>query len=588
MSHALGPFLLRVWLILWIASAAPHALLEALHVPLLRSSAPSLVPHTDGSARSSQPRQFSDYTSPFYVAEISIGTPTQTFKMMIDTSISTVMVSRKGCNGCPPGSPYDAATSSTAANKSIETTKIPYGSGSIDGFISADTIDVGTFSVPKAEFLQATDNTDTLPNAISGILGLAFAATGETTATPFWKALMTAGGISTPQMGFWLSRTVETENGSSEEESAGAFTFGGVNSSLYSGDVDFLGLAAGSTALGLWMLDITTINVGGHSVSITPNATLAMFDTKLNAIYGPESEVRAIYAAIPGSSEPVETIFQFPCNTTVNVSVSFGGQTWSIDPRDMNQGPVSGNTSQCYGAIGSMTGDQTPSWKFGIPFMKNVYSVFRESPPSIGFAQLSTLAGGLGTPNASTSATSGGPSSTSSSSSPTIAPVGTRTKSNVGAIAGGVSAGFAVLIIILGFLFCRWRRRGRVNPPGDRTVIAFPGDAEAPPVPVAMAESGKSSRSVSNSSALLSMKRAQSAALENNRVVTNNLLATREGLQLSPGTSSSSMSVLSPMTQTAVSPIPDPAIMQELRTLRDEVRWLVTERTRDDPPPMYT
>jgi hypothetical protein len=41
------------------------------------------------------------------------------------------------------------------------------------------------------------------------------------------------------------------------------------------------------------------------AVSITPNATLAVFDSTFDSISGPDADVRAIYAAIPGSSGPL-------------------------------------------------------------------------------------------------------------------------------------------------------------------------------------------------------------------------------------------------------------------------------------------
>ncbi|KAJ6594472.1 aspartic peptidase domain-containing protein [Mycena capillaripes] len=612
---------------------------EPLHVPLRRSPilrahfvTPPATParYVDVSSRSSR-RGLFGFTGPFYFTEISIGTPAQTFKMMVDTSTSTTMVWGKGCTGCPTGagSPYDSTKSSTAANKTTTFPDIPFGDGGIGGTIFADTLSVGPFSIPKAEFLQVSQVTDDLPSAISGILGLAFAGTVETTAQPFWKALIANGGASTPQMGFWLSRTDET---------AGAFTFGGVNNSLFSGDIEFLGVAAGSTGLGFWMLDVSVITVGGKSINITPNATTTMFDTTSNQIIGPEADVRAIYAAIPGSSESVETVFQFPCNTTVSVSVSFGGRTWTIDPQDMNQGPVEQGSPDCFGAIGSETGDQTPSWKFGIPFLRNVYSVFRENPPSIGFAELSTVAGGTGTLNASASTGSSSSSShtssaTSSSSSLPDSPgadasTSTKKSSNVGAIAGGVSAGVIVmLLIIASLIFCRMRRR-RTTDPSHYAVSAFHTDVEAlappssssSPSAVVMTETTTSpsrtrrpsSGSIPSSAALQSMKRAQAAAVGGHyREPSNNLMQTSKGLQLSlsPGTSSSYLSdSLSPSTtnlspilttpspplplppgaQAATAPAPaptDPAVLRELQTLRDEVRQLVAER--NDPPPLY-
>ncbi|KAF7349879.1 Acid protease [Mycena venus] len=612
---------------LCIVSSVPRSIAEPLHAPLVRDRGRSLIlgdhfpavrtraryGNTNVSLRSTQRRQdgglFGEDTSPFYFAQISIGTPPQSFKLMVDTSTSTTMVSGKTCSGCPSlGTPYDATKSSTSVNKSTMSTTFPYGDGSIEGFVFADTMNVGSLSVPKGEFLQVTDITDDLPSAVSGILGLAFAGTNETTALPFWKALIAAGGSSAPEMGFWLSRTAET--GNAQGETAGVFTFGGVNSTLYSGNIEYLDLPAGSTGLGLWTLDISAITVQGTSVKIARNATLAMFDTSSNAIYGPEDDVRAIYAAIPGSSESVETIFQFPCNTTVHVSVSFGGQTWSIDPQDMNQGPVSSGSDQCFGAIGGITGSPSPAWRFGTPFLRNVYSVFRETPPSIGFAQLSTLAGGTGTPNAT--ASTGGSSSTSSSSarsstssSTAVSPGPSKNKSSVGAIAGGVSAGVVVVFILLGLILFLCRRR-RMTDPSDRTVSVFPSDAEAPPSSAVMTQSPTTTHSGSSSAALLSMKRAQAAAVGDYRQASDSLVPTPKGLQLSPGSSSfpseasprdgnapssSATSALPPLPPGAqpasslVSPASDPAILQELQTLRDEVQWL---RARDDPPPLYT
>ncbi|KAJ7894268.1 aspartic peptidase domain-containing protein, partial [Mycena olivaceomarginata] len=342
--------------VLCIVSSAPRSVAEPLHVPLWRSIPRDHFAAAPGTAARSDPArntdvspqntrrqfQFFDFTTPFYFAEISIGTPPQKFKMMVDIRISMTMVSAKDCSGCPSGSPFDATASHTFANKSTASIDFSYLGGKIEGFISDDTVAVGSLSVAKGEFLQMTELLSTgLPDSVSGVLGLAFGATREATAAPLWKTLIAANGAAAPEMGFWLSRDLAADNGS-EQESVGEFTFGGVNSSLYSGDIEFLSLAAGSAALGSWTLEISAITVGTKAVSITPNATLAMFDSTFDSISGPDADVRAIYAAIPGSTGPLTgtATFLIPCNTTVSVSVSFGGQTWSISAKDLVQDPV--------------------------------------------------------------------------------------------------------------------------------------------------------------------------------------------------------------------------------------------------------
>ena len=47
------------------------------------------------------------------------------------------------------------------------------------------------------------------------------------------------------------------------------------------------------------------------------------------------------------------------------------------------------SSGQCVGSIFVFTGPSTgPGWIIGDTFLKNVYSVFRANPPSVGFAAL--------------------------------------------------------------------------------------------------------------------------------------------------------------------------------------------------------
>ena len=86
------------------------------------------------------------------------------------------------------------------------------------------------------------------------------------------------------------------------------------------------------------------------------------------------------------------------CTTTVSVSISFGGTDWPISPDDMNLGAVgtiSNGVQMCVGGIfdiGSTVGSGAgaPAWIVGDTFLKNVYSVYRANPPSVGFAALAS------------------------------------------------------------------------------------------------------------------------------------------------------------------------------------------------------
>src|SRR5579863_9759257 len=89
--------------------------------------------------------------------------------------------------------------------------------------------------------------------------------------------------------------------------------------------------------------------------------------------------------------------FPIACSTTVNVALSFGGNSWSISPEDFKLQQLS--SSQCLGAIftfsASTSSNVGPAWIVGDTFLKNVYSVFRANPASVGFAALASDAQSL-------------------------------------------------------------------------------------------------------------------------------------------------------------------------------------------------
>jgi len=80
------------------------------------------------------------------------------------------------------------------------------------------------------------------------------------------------------------------------------------------------------------------------------------------------------------------------CSTTVNVALSFGGRTWSIASDDFKLQQLS--NSQCLGAVftfaPSTSNSVGPAWIVGDTFLKNVYTVFRANPASVGFADLAS------------------------------------------------------------------------------------------------------------------------------------------------------------------------------------------------------
>ncbi|GBE80488.1 Aspartic protease [Sparassis crispa] len=382
--------------------------------------------------------QFSDSS---YIASISIGTPSQSFPVVLDTGSSDLWLSSTNCVSCASGTPeFNPSSSSSLTQPSSagsgggnssggSEVSIQYGSGTVQGTLAQDTVSMGGFTVKSQTFLLANQVTSQLLSGnVSGIIGLAFEALASTQATPFWQALVSDGQLASGEMSFWLTRFVDDPTAQAEEY-GGVFTLGGTNSSLFTGNIEFQSLTGSSSSPSFWLLTVSAVTVQGKSVSFQNGTSAqAAIDTGTTLIGAPTQAVQAIYGAIPGAQAltgQYAGFWSFPCSTNLNISFAFGGQSWPVSAADMNLGSVD-NKNDCLGGIfdlnlGSSVGNGNPSWVFGDTFLKNVYSVFRANPPAVGFAQLSNAAGGSsgtpGTPGSATFTQTGLPLPTSSSSS---------------------------------------------------------------------------------------------------------------------------------------------------------------------------
>lgn len=117
---------------------------------------------------------------------------------------------------------------------------------------------MGGFNVNPQTFLVVTDmSAHLLDQSTSGIMGLAFQNLASTRAVPFWLALTNAGQLANPEFSFWLTRFLDDPN-AVDTEPGGFFTIGGVNNTLFTGDIEFLPLVgADSVDQGtFWLLNV--------------------------------------------------------------------------------------------------------------------------------------------------------------------------------------------------------------------------------------------------------------------------------------------------------------------------------------------
>lgn len=128
-----------------------------------------------------------------------------------------------------------------------------------------------------------------------------------------------------------------------------------------------------------------------------------------------------IYAQIPGAQAGTDDLYGYyvyPCTTNVTASLNFGGIDYSIESVDFSRSTDSTNTT-CFGTFFAIDINSSVQWVVGTAFLKNVYTVFRAQPPSVGFATVKSTDNSGG---------GGGGNGTSTGSSTSSSPAGTNTK----------------------------------------------------------------------------------------------------------------------------------------------------------------
>jgi hypothetical protein len=387
-----------------------------------------------------------------YAGTVSIGTPPQDFYVIMSEQCQQCQGMDKFIHG---------------ASSSLELPQRPfqvsYGSGDVAGEIAVDTVTCAGFTVEQQGFglveqtqsqgVGSSSSGQLIDPPLSGLMGLGFQSIANSGATPWWQYL--AQNVwKDPQFGVFMARFRGQRRVSDVEQHGGEIIFGGVNTSLYQGDINYIDI--GRTEQDYWRIPIEALAVNGKQVPYKSPSANAAIDTGTTLIGAPTSVVREIYAAIPGSqslaSQGMQGYYQYPCSTKVNFAMQFGGRTYYISDEDFNLGATTSSGRYCIGAVFAIQlSSRSPiSWIVGATFLKNIYSTYRYDPPGIGFA---VLADGVQNGGAdsqaimSGAASSGGGSSSTGSSggSGAISPTSSAPALAVPALLVGASVLVAAL-----------------------------------------------------------------------------------------------------------------------------------------------
>jgi saccharopepsin len=209
-------------------------------------------------------------------SEISLGTPPQSFKVILDTGSSNLWVPSSECSSiaCYLHTKYDSSSSSTY-KKNGTSFEIRYGSGSLSGYVSNDVFQIGDLKVKHQDFAEATSEPGLAFafGRFDGIMGLGYDTISVNKIVPPFYNMMDQGLLDEPVFAFYLGDT----NNDGEESVA---TFGGIDESHYTGKMVKLPLRRKA----YWEVDLDAITFGKETAEMEDTGVILDTGTSLIAL----------------------------------------------------------------------------------------------------------------------------------------------------------------------------------------------------------------------------------------------------------------------------------------------------------------
>jgi len=301
-----------------------------------------------------------------YFSEITIGTPPQTFKVVLDTGSSNLWVPSSECGSiaCYLHSKYESSSSSTY-KKNGTSFEIRYGSGSLSGFVSQDVMTIGDLKIEDQIFAEATEEPGLAFafGRFDGILGLGYDTISVNKIVPPFYSMIDQDLLDEPVFAFYLGND---DNEGDESEAV----FGGVNEDHFTGKLTEIPLRRKA----YWEVDLDAITFGDSTAEL--DNTGVILDTGTSLIALPSTLAELLNKEI-GAKKGYNGQYTVECekrDSLPDMAFTLSGYNFSITPYDYILEVQGSCISSFFGMdIPEPTG---PLAILGDAFLRKWYSVY--------------------------------------------------------------------------------------------------------------------------------------------------------------------------------------------------------------------
>ncbi|KIY43928.1 aspartic peptidase A1 [Fistulina hepatica ATCC 64428] len=336
------------------------------------------------SSSSSGNNEDATNTAVGYTAEIGVGADDTQYTLIIDSGSSNTWVGADKA--------YTKTSTSTNTGNRVF---VDYGSGFfygeeyIDEVTITDDLVIDKQSIGVASIAIGFSGYD-------GILGigptdLTEGTSGSATSTipTVTDNLYEDGTISDEVIGIYF------QPATSDEEETGVLTWGGTNSSLYTGSITYTDITSTSPASEYWGID-ESITYGSTTIM---SSTAGIVDTGTTLIYLP-TDAYDEYVSSTGATEDESTglltITEAQYEALDSLYFNIGGTEFELTadaqiwPRSLNS-EVGGDSDSIYLIVSDIGSTSGSGFDFinGYTFLERFYSVFDTTNSRVGFATTS-------------------------------------------------------------------------------------------------------------------------------------------------------------------------------------------------------